>query len=70
MNGTPDREEVLTINDVDEFPSGMATVYLVGSEDRSKTTVATPDARGYLRTIDDSRAVFRADDWEVLEVVD
>lgn len=71
MNGDYTREDVLTADDVPGFPSGTATVYRVGrtTDDRHEAIIATLDARGFLRTLNDDRAVFPADECEVLEVV-
>lgn len=70
MNGDVDRHEVLTAADVPGFPNGTATVYRVQAFDGEYTRLATLDARGILRSLDDQRAVFIREDGFDLEVVE
>lgn len=69
MNGDYGPEDVLTAADVPGFPQGTATVYRVVTGDGQQAMLATLDARGFLRTLDDDRAVIDADAGYSLEVV-
>lgn len=70
MNGDYSAEDVLTAADVPGFPQGTATVYRVLSGDCQLAMLATLDARGYLRTLDDDRQVIDADADYSLEVAE
>lgn len=74
----PDRDEVLTLDDVlvgldgdeeDRLPSGTATVYRVATDAQyTASTLATVDENGVLRTLDGRRSVFDSERCEVLGV--
>lgn len=72
MNGDYSSEDVLTAADVPGFPNGTATVYRVRVADdpANRRVLATLDARGILRTLNEKRAVFPIDSCGVVEVVE
>lgn len=63
----PPYRDVLTISDVDELPSGTATVYRVENPAGSVVYKATLDDRGYLRGLEHRKRFFSRE-WTVLGV--
>ncbi len=67
----PNRDQVLTIDDVPALPEGTATVYKVATTPQyTKTALATLNENGVLVSLDDQRCVFDSEPCEVLEVYD
>lgn len=70
MSGDYAAEDVLTAADVPAFPNGTATVYHVGTDEPGEIVLATLDARGFLRSLDDRRAVCPIDECDVRGVAE
>lgn len=60
----------LTVGDAPALPNGMATVFRVVDEDGFSHGLATPDERGYIRTLDHDRKPVKATSTVSLEVYD
>jgi hypothetical protein len=65
MRRGPDREEVLTVDDLGDYDvdleAGTATVLRVHGYQRRTTLLATIDENGYVRELDDRRRVVDVD---------
>lgn len=57
----PDPEELLTSDDVDSYPHGMATIYLVMGPHNNSKHHATLDRNGFLRSLDNRRSYFSSE---------
>jgi hypothetical protein len=51
-DGSPERSEMLTIEDLDELPHGTATVVTVFNDRTNRLIACRIDDSGYLRTFD------------------
>jgi hypothetical protein len=70
----PDRDEVLTVDDLNEFDvaieAGTATILRVHGHQRRTSLLATIDESGYVRELDDRRRVVDVDWPADVKVVD